>query len=289
MNCYNGEKYLREALDSVLVQSYQNWELIFWDNQSKDRSKEIFKSYNDERLNYFYAPNHTLLYEARNYAIEKASGEFYAFLDVDDWWDTEKLEKQIPLFNDLRVGLVYGNYWYENEIKKSRKILYKKPLPSGRILSELLKNYVVGLLTIVIRRNSFESLYQKFNSQYHMIGDFDCVIRIAVDWNISCVQEPVAHYRWTGDNESNNNKEKHIKELEHWYSQMKQQPVICADSTFLREIKHQILYLKAKLQIGNNNYYNTFSLINRLPMGMMKLKLLAICILPNRILNFFYR
>ena len=92
MNCYNGEKYLREALDSILAQTYKNWELIFWDNQSTDKSVEIFKSYADERLKYFYAPTHTLLYEARNYAIEKASGEFYAFINVDDWWEKEKLE-----------------------------------------------------------------------------------------------------------------------------------------------------------------------------------------------------
>ena len=51
MNCYNGEKYLREALDSILAQIYKNWELIFWDNQSTDKSVEIFKSYADERLN----------------------------------------------------------------------------------------------------------------------------------------------------------------------------------------------------------------------------------------------
>ena len=91
--------------------------MIFWDNQSTDKSVEIFKSYADERLKYFYAPTHTLLYEARNYAIEKASGEFYAFIDVDDWWEKEKLEKQILLFEDQEVGLVYSNHFYKNEQK----------------------------------------------------------------------------------------------------------------------------------------------------------------------------
>ena len=87
MNCFNGEKFLREAIDSVLAQKYQNWELIFWDNQSTDSSAEIVKSYDDPRIYYFYAPQHTLLYEARNYAIQKSKGEFLAFLDVDDWWE----------------------------------------------------------------------------------------------------------------------------------------------------------------------------------------------------------
>ena len=53
MNCYNGEKYLREALNSILVQTFQNWELIFWDNQSTDGSARIFKNYKDERFKYF--------------------------------------------------------------------------------------------------------------------------------------------------------------------------------------------------------------------------------------------
>ena len=105
MNCFNGEKYLREALDSVVNQTYLNWELIFWDNQSTDESKEIFLSYDDERFKYYYSKTHTLLSEARNCAITKSHGDFIAFLDVDDWWDINKLEKQIPLFKDKDVGI----------------------------------------------------------------------------------------------------------------------------------------------------------------------------------------
>ena len=112
MNCFNGEKYLRGAIDSVISQTYKNWEIIFWDNQSNDKSAKIFKDYKDDRLKYYCADSHIeILYRARNYALKKANGEFIAFLDVDDWWLPEKLEKQIPLFNDPDVGLVYGNVW----------------------------------------------------------------------------------------------------------------------------------------------------------------------------------
>ena len=72
INCFNGEKYLRKSLESVIAQTYKNWEVIFWDNQSTDKSAEIFKSFNDLRFNYYYAHSHTLLYEARNLAIKKA-------------------------------------------------------------------------------------------------------------------------------------------------------------------------------------------------------------------------
>jgi len=55
MNCYNGGKYLRQAIDSVLAQDFSDWELIFWDNQSTDDSATIAKSYSDSRIRYFYA------------------------------------------------------------------------------------------------------------------------------------------------------------------------------------------------------------------------------------------
>ena len=86
VNCYNGEKFLTHALNSVLNQTYKNWELIFWDNKSIDKSKEILKSYKEKRFKYFLASAHTKLYEARNLAIKESKGEFIALLDVDDWW-----------------------------------------------------------------------------------------------------------------------------------------------------------------------------------------------------------
>ena len=284
MNCYNGEKYLREALESVLAQTYQNWELIFWDNQSNDQSKEIFKSYDDKRLKYFYASKHSRLYEARNYAIQKASGEFFAFLDVDDWWTHEKLKKQIKLFEDSDVGLVYGNYWFENERKDTRIILYKKRLPSGRILNDLLKHYVVGLLTIVIRRQAFENLAYPFNSKYHIIGDFDLVIRTALSWKIECIQEPCALYRRHGNNESYKHEQLVIKENEEWIAEIKKHPVISRMDGFkVQAIQNN--YRKAVISVSNQNYLAAIKVFFLLPMNIEKIKLLLIILLPKFILK----
>ena len=125
MNCYNGEKYLQEALDSVINQTYKNWELIFWDNQSTDKSTNIVHSYNDNRIKCFYSKKHTLLYEARNLAIEKSQGGYLAFLDVDDYWDLTKLEKQMLVFSkNSEVAIVYSNYSFKNEIKNTYKEFY---------------------------------------------------------------------------------------------------------------------------------------------------------------------
>ncbi len=207
MNCYNGEKYLREAIDSVINQTYKNWEIIFWDNRSTDKSAEIFKGYKDNRLKYYCASKHAnILYEARNCALLKVNGKFIAFLDVDDWWSHDKLEKQIPLFEDSEVGLVYGNLWRFFEKKIKKKIYRKKSLPTGMALNELMNDYVIGSPTYVIRKESLESLKYCFNNNFHIIGDFDLNIRLAAKWKIDCVQEPIATARIHGHNESLLNK-----------------------------------------------------------------------------------
>ena len=162
---------MHEAINSIINQTYKNWEIIFWDNQSIDKSAEIFKSFNDLRFKYYYAPEHeSLLYKARNAAVKKSKGEFIAFLDVDDWWLPEKLEKQIPLFNDPDVGLVYGNLWLFFEKKNKKKIYRKGNLPSGKILNDLLNDYVIGSPTYVVRKKSLESLKYYFNNDFHIIG-----------------------------------------------------------------------------------------------------------------------
>jgi len=121
LNCYNGEKYLEDALKTVINQSYDNWELIFWDNRSTDNSKKIFDSFESEKFRYFYSNKHTPLYEARNLALKECRGKYIAFIDADDYWETNKLEKQISLFENKRVGVVYGNLWIYNEKLKKKK------------------------------------------------------------------------------------------------------------------------------------------------------------------------
>ena len=162
MNCYNGEKYLRDAINSVISQKYNNWELIFWDNLSTDKSSEIFNSYKDNRLKYYCAQSHSnILYKAKNYALEKTNGDFIAFLDVDDWWLPNKLERQIPLFKDSEVGLVYGNVWLFFEKENKKKIYRKKKLPKGKIVNDLLYDYSIGSPTYVVRKKFLND--PKFN------------------------------------------------------------------------------------------------------------------------------
>lgn len=284
MNCYNGEKYLRQAIESVFAQTYTNWEIIFWDNQSTDESAEIVRSFESRRLKYFYAPNHTLLYEARNHAIEKASGDFIAFLDVDDWWVPTKLEKQIPLFSDPEVGLACGIYWLDDERKNRRRRSHKRPIPTGWVLNDLLKSYFVGMATLMVRSSALASLHPPCDPRYHIIGDFDLVVRLSIKWKLDCVQEPIACYRIHGNNESVKQLKRQIKELEHWYSEMVAVEAIhsCPNLPF---VKTHFLYLEAKNRILRADRMGAYRRLNRLPWGRLKLRLWMLLLAPPFVLH----
>jgi len=285
INCFNGEKYLREALDSVVTQTYKNWEIIFWDNQSTDKSAEIYKSYKDSRLKYYYASSHAdILYEARNYALKKTNGDFIAFLDVDDWWLPNKLEKQIPLFDDPDVGLVYGNLWRLFEKKNKKKIYRKKILPTGMILGELLHDYVIGSPTYVIRKKSLDSLGYHFNKDFHIIGDFDLNIRLAAKWKINCVQDPVATVRIHGQNVSLLNKNKEIDELKIWYNEMKINSTFLSKSE-LNQLPLKISYLQIMQAISINGFKKNFTKVIKYPFCFNKIKLIIALLLPKFVLK----
>lgn len=200
INCYNGEQYLKHAIESVVNQSYPNWEIIFWDNQSTDRSGQIFKEYDDQRFKYYLAGKHTLLYAARNEAIKFTTGEFVAFLDVDDWWHPEKLSQQIKVFEDPKVGLSCTNY----EIVKNGKykLFRKKRMLSGFIFNELIEDYYVGMLTLMIRKSAYDSMNEGFETNYHILGDFDLVVRMSQHWKMECLQSVLGYYRLHANNES---------------------------------------------------------------------------------------
>jgi glycosyltransferase involved in cell wall biosynthesis len=286
MNCFNGEEFLKEALDSIQNQTYNNWELIFWDNQSTDNSKNIFESYSDPRFKYHYAQEHHNLYTARNLAISVSKGEFIAFLDTDDTWIPKKLEIQLPHFEDPIVGLVYGNYWIHYQNSNKNRIIYLRHLPSGNILKYLLRNYVVGLVTIILRKSFYEALEKKFDPRMPLSGDFDFVIRFALNNTIVAVQKPLAYYRWHGNNYSNLHIEKQIAELELWYEEM----LLNNNFSSIRElssVKNFINFLKAKRCLEQKEYYRGVKYFFKLPLCYNKLKLLAIIIIPSYILAHF--
>lgn len=284
VNCFNGDAFLRDAIDSVIAQTWINWEIIFWDNQSTDKSAAIIKSYNDPRIHYHYAPRHTMLSEARNNAIAKATGEFIAFLDVDDWWLPKKIEQQLAEFNDPEVAFVYGNFWMKNERRDTKKIAFKKQLPQGKILDSLLNSYQVGLLTLVIRRSVLPKSHDPFDPRYHIIGDFDLVLRLAATYKANCVQSPVAVYRVHVNNESFLRRETYIAEMLSWCREMTTHAVIGKSMNYRRTVL-RAEYIQAVGALRKGDRQHAIKLFSRSPFGWIKLRLLLAILLPKPIFD----
>jgi len=207
MNCYNGEQYLKEALESIIKQTYKNWELIFWDNQSTDKSASIFKSYTESRFKYFYAPIHTGLGEARKKAIKKTTGKWIAFLDVDDMWLPDKLSEQIKIINRYKhdnIGLVYGKtYFLEMKGKNKKYFIYQnsdRKLSEGHIVRDLLyKGNFIPFLTVIVNKKAYEEV-GRFSSSLKFSPDYYLYILIAEKYIVKAVKKRIAVYRLHSDN-----------------------------------------------------------------------------------------
>ena len=278
MNCYNGETYLYDAVKSILSQTFKNFEVIFWDNQSSDNSAFIYKGFKDKRLKYYYAKKHTSLYQARNLAIKKAKGKLIAFLDTDDTWLKDKLSSQIEKFKNKKVNVVYSNYYILNQVTGLKTIAYKNILPEGIIYKELLKNYFLGIGTVIIKKEIFTKRKFFFNGRFNIIGDFENFIRISKNNYFSCIQHPMSIYRIHNKSFSNINYKMHIDELKFW---VKKNYFI--NKNLLFHVKQKILYMEIILNIFKKKYKESFKTIKKIYSVKKKIKLLIFLIIPNYI------
>ncbi len=195
VNCLNGEAYLREALDSVLAQTYTDWEVVFWDNASTDATGTIAKSYGD-RVRYFRSGETHPLGKARNLAIQQARGRYLAFLDSDDLWFPRKLEKQVAVFDrSPRLGFVYCDTIFFDAKREMGPVYGRHKPPRGMAFRELLGDYFLSLETVVVRREALESLPEWFDERFNVVEEKDLFLRLAHDYEIDCIDEPLAKWR----------------------------------------------------------------------------------------------
>ena len=285
MNCHNGETYLKESISSLINQTYKNWELIFWDNFSSDSSKEVLMQFSDKRIKYYYTKNFTPLYEARNLAIKKTSGEFISFLDTDDWWSPKRLEKQIELFfKDKNLDVVYTNFYFFYNKTKTKKIVSKKNLPDGKITQKLLSNYNIGgILTALCKKKIFQT--KQFIGKYEIIGDFDFFVDVSLSSFFGCIQEPLAYYRVHESNMSLRKIHLHIQELESWLKNNKIKDHLKNYS--FKGVIFILQSLKIKKSFLNGDKIAALREIIKSPFNFKKYKFLILFFIPRKKISFF--
>jgi len=281
MNCHNGERFLEEAINSVLNQTYKKWELIFWNNSSKDNSEKIFKSFKDKRLRYFYTPKKVSLYISRNAAVNKARGKFIAFLDVDDIWFPNKLKLQLKKFKDTKVGLVYGKFikYNKNSLFRKKQFITKKDLPEGYITRELLKNYPVGLLTIMIRKK-YLNKKDIFKVKYNYLGDLDFVLRFSLKHKFAAVQECVGIYRQHDNQMQIKNYKTKSVQFSKWYKEITSKKIFGSIENY-KLLTEWERFHSSLTMVKEKKNLKAFKKILEYPNNLNKLKLFILFFLPE--------
>lgn len=149
---YNSSKFIEECINSVISQTYLDWEMIIVDDCSVDNSRDLITKFakENDRIKPIFLEENVGAAEARNVAIKKSKGKYVAFLDSDDLWKNIKLEKQISFMNEKNIAFSFTSYqpMSENGVEKYSVI----KVPYQIDYHSYLKNTIIGCLTVVIDR-----------------------------------------------------------------------------------------------------------------------------------------
>ena len=202
INTHNSTRYLQEAIESAYRQTYANTEIIVYDNASTADVYSLVSGY-DTRLKYYRSEEYLTLGKARNKALEIAQGELVDFLDADDIFLPEKLEKQVPLFKNPNLALVHSNtcnFWKKNGIKEE-VVRHKKRPPETNIFRELLISLFISFDTAIFRKDVIGPVPEKwFCEEFNMCTDYELFLRISHDHEILYVDEVLAKHREHDEN-----------------------------------------------------------------------------------------
>jgi glycosyltransferase involved in cell wall biosynthesis len=191
---HNRAVFLRDAIQSALNQTFQDFEIIVVDDASRDSTGEVVQSFSDPRIVYIRHETNRGQGASRNDGIRRGSGEYVALLDDDDEWLPEKLEQQVRLLDSSssEVGLVYSGF-SRIDVSSKRAIGRVIPEKRGYAFAELcLKNWI-GTSTVVVRRVCFEKV-GLFDEALATGEDYDMWIRISKEFKIDYIGEPLVSY-----------------------------------------------------------------------------------------------
>jgi glycosyltransferase involved in cell wall biosynthesis len=210
INCHNGEMFLEQTLQSLMKQTDQDFEIIFWDNASTDFSAKIAHGWPDKRMRYFYNSVKTGLSEARNKAVQQVKTNWFGFLDADDIWKPSKLELQKKYIQNFErthlnatlakkdMGFVYNRASYFQvegvEFPMQKKFL-KKELPQGDIFFDLIfEENFVSLSSALISTKAFLQI-GGIPLNLKQAEDYYLFCSLAENYSVGCLQAVLSCYR----------------------------------------------------------------------------------------------
>jgi len=198
---YNSEKYLEETIKSVIAQTYKNWELLFVDDCSSDNSLEIIRSFGDDRIKILKNEVNSGAAVSRNYAIEVANGRWIAFLDSDDLWLPQKLEKQIAYMQSKNISFSFSDY----EVVDENNNVTTKFVPKLDVCTyrDILKHNHIGCLTVIYDAAKLDKVFMPTNAEKR--EDVACWLSILKKGvKAHCLHECLARYKVHSNSVSSN-------------------------------------------------------------------------------------
>jgi len=201
MPSYNHGQYIGEAIQSVLDQTYPHWELIIADNFSTDHTQEVVRQFQDPRIQFLQFNNQGRIAAGRNFGISQATGEYLAFVDSDDIWMLDKLEKQIQVLeNNPEISMVSSSFIPIGEVDLAYNHiagLFKSDLDfqdfsySGVLLSR-----PIITSSALVRCEQFLTILFDEDLRFMCIEDFDAWLRLVAKFGpVRVLKEPLVSYR----------------------------------------------------------------------------------------------
>lgn len=200
---YQRARSIMDSVNSILNQTYSNFELLIIDDGSTDNTKELIESINDKRIKYHQTPSNMGAAAARNYGLKLAEYDYIAFHDSDDTWHPNKLEKQMQLIQENpNYGMVYCKMELINLDRKANATSIPSFMPKnetdvtilqGNIFNKLLKENFIGIPTILIKKECFDEI-GLLDDSYKALEDWELMLRIAQSYEIGYINEPLYTY-----------------------------------------------------------------------------------------------
>lgn len=251
MPVYNTQQYLAEAIDSVIRQTYYDWELIIINDGSTDDSENIILSYKDCRIKYYKNPENKGLIYTRNKMIEYASGIYLAFLDSDDAAYPERLEHQVK-FLDRNIDYGLCGTWSEMIDEQGKKIKnLKLSDQNDEIRCTLLFSSTFIQSSIMIRKELL--IKYPYDEKYPLAEDYDLWCRLSRVCKLSNIPICLTKYRWHSSNISKSKKEELDKLVENIYK--KELQIIGVDVSDDELNIHSAIRDKRILAIPNDQFF----------------------------------
>lgn len=194
---YNRAHMVTETIDSILNQTFKDFELIVVDNCSSDNTEEVIKSYADKRVRYFKHQNNRIVAVNRNYGISKAQGEYIAFCDDDDLWMPDKLERQLQEFEkDSQIGLVCTNLINFDENGEHGKIVTNELKDSDFTFESLIWRNRIVCSSILVKKKVIDDVGVMDESpEFFTAEDYELWLRIAKKYKVKYISLPLVKYR----------------------------------------------------------------------------------------------